>query len=112
MLFADDTNFSCDGLTSREKPNTDLVSIDKWLSANKLTLKNSKTEFMIIGSRYRLDNLEDNLEINLGETIKRVITKKSLGVILDSQLNWKMHTEAQSKNNSKSIVLLRRPTIR
>ena len=70
MLFADDTNLSYDGLTSREieaKLNTDLVSVDKWLSANKLTLNNGKTEFMIIGSRYRLANLEDNLEIQLGE---------------------------------------------
>ena len=36
MLFADDTNLSCDGLTSREieaKLKTDLVSVDKWLSA-------------------------------------------------------------------------------
>ena len=49
MLFADDTNLSCDGLTSREieaKLSTDLVSVDKWLSANKLTLNNSKTEFI------------------------------------------------------------------
>ena len=35
-------------------------------------------------------------------------SKKSLGVILDSQLNWKMHIEAQSKKISKSIALLRR----
>ena len=81
MLFADDTNLSCDVLTSREteaKLNTDLVSVDKWLSANKLTLNNSKTEFMIIGSRYRLANLEDSLEIKLREhNIKRVTSKKS-----------------------------------
>ena len=35
-------------------------------------------------------------------------SKKSLGVILDCQLNWKMHIEAQSKKISKSIALLRR----
>ena len=64
---------------------------------------------MIIGSRYRLANLEDNLEIKLGEhNIKGVTSKKSLGVILDCQLNWKMHIEAQSKKISKSIALLRR----
>ena len=55
MLFAPDTNLSCNGLTSREieaKLNADLKSTDGWLSANKLTSNNSKTEFMIIGSRY------------------------------------------------------------
>ena len=46
---------------------------------NKLTLNNSKTEFMIIGFSYRLANLEDNLEIKLGENnIKLVTSKKSL----------------------------------
>ena len=67
MLFADDTNLSCDGLTSREieaKLNTDLVSVDKWLSVNKLTLNNSKTEFMIIGSRYRLASLKIILKLS------------------------------------------------
>ena len=45
---------------------------------------------MIIGSRYRLANLEDNLKIKLGEhNIKRVTSKKSLGVILDCQLTGK-----------------------
>ena len=67
-----------------------------------MLIRNKKTKYET--------NLEDNLEIKLGEhNIKRVTSKKSLGVILDSQLNWKMHIElAQSKKISKSIALLRR----
>ena len=80
MLFADDTSQSCEGLNSREtfaKLKEDLESVDKWFTANKLTLKNSKTEFMIIGFRYRLANLEDSLEITLGENNIRRVTNKS-----------------------------------
>ena len=41
-LFADDTNLLCSGYTSNEiedKLNTDLENVNKWLNANKLTLK-------------------------------------------------------------------------
>ena len=49
-LFADDTT----GLNTVEveaKLNHDLLNVDQWLKANKLTLNEGKTEFMIIGSR-------------------------------------------------------------
>ena len=54
----------------------------------------------MLSSRYRLANLEDNLEIKLGKNnIKRVTNKKSPRVIRDSQLNCKMHVLVQSKKN-------------
>ena len=56
----------------------------------------------MLGSRYRLANLEDKLEIKLGENnIKRVNNKKSLRVIRDSQLNCKIHVLVQSKKNGE-----------
>ena len=66
-MVADDTNLSCEGLTSREieaKLYADLESVDRWLTVNKLTLNNSKAEFIYFNrSRYLLTNFEDNLEI-------------------------------------------------
>ena len=38
-----------------ENMNDDLTKITEWLSANKITLNKSKTEFMLIGSRQRLN---------------------------------------------------------
>ena len=51
-LFADDTNLSCAGLDVNEieaKLKRDLENVHSWLRCNKLTLNDSKTEFMIIG---------------------------------------------------------------
>ena len=39
-----------------ENMNDDLTKITEWLSANKITLNKSKTKFMLIGSRQRLNN--------------------------------------------------------
>ena len=53
-MFADDTNLSCHGESPADiesKLNFDLDNVHKWLTANKLTLNEEKTEFMLIESR-------------------------------------------------------------
>ena len=106
-LFADDTNLSCAGLDASEieiKLKKDLENVHSWLRCNKLTLNNTKTEYMMIGSRYRLKKLEDFPEISLAigdNDIKRVTSKKSLGFIIDNQLKWGMHIDAQCKKFQK-----------
>ena len=67
-LFADDTILSCQGHLSTDieyKLNKDLINAQKWLSANKLTLNNEKTKYMIIGSRQRLKNLDHVPKISI-----------------------------------------------
>ncbi len=50
------------------------------------TLNETKTEFMIIGSRQRVPSFEQGPIIKLGnQVIKRVPNKKTLGVILNEQ---------------------------
>ena len=51
LIFADDTNISCNGDSSvdiEQKLNTDLENVNKWLISSKLTLNVKKTEYMII----------------------------------------------------------------
>jgi hypothetical protein len=88
-LFADDTNLTCEGQNSCEienKLNEELRNVHQWLTANKLTLNEEKTEFMLIGSRSRLASFYNNPVLTLGDRhIKRVYYKKSLGMILDYQ---------------------------
>ena len=51
-LFADDTTLPATGLSVDEiktKLNHDLINVNQWLIANKLTLSENKTEFIIIG---------------------------------------------------------------
>ena len=88
--------------------NTDLENVHKWLIANKLTLNEEKTECMLVGSRQRLQQSLNNSEIVIGNHIRQVSSKKVLGVIIDEQLKWKKHNDAQCKKISQSIALLRR----
>ena len=68
-----------------------------------------KTEYMLVGSRQRLQQSLSNPEIVIGNhIIQHVSSKKVLGVIIDEQLKWKEHNDAQCKKISKSIALLRR----
>ena len=51
-MYADDTNLSFAGnnvLDIEQNLNQDLENVNEWLIANKLTLNQSKTEFMLIG---------------------------------------------------------------
>ena len=53
-----------------------LEKLRKWLVSNRLTLNATKTEFMLIGSRQRLDTLSDTLHV----PIEQVSFVKSLEV--------------------------------
>jgi hypothetical protein len=54
-MFADDTQIATSNsdiyVMILENLNTDLINVSTWMSTNKLTLNNKKTEFMVIGSR-------------------------------------------------------------
>ena len=64
--------------------NDDLARVEKWLTANKLTLNASKTEFMLIGSRQRLSTFHNPPSLMIdGAPITQVISTKSLGVHID-----------------------------
>ncbi len=111
-LFANDTTLSISASTVDEiesKLNHDLLNVNEWLIANKLTLNETKTEFMIIGSRQRVPSFEQGPIIKLGnQVIKRVPNKKTLGVILNEHLTWNKHIDEQNKKISNNIALLRR----
>ena len=59
-LFADDTNLTVAGEQIQEielNMNSDLTCINEWLLANKLSLNVAKTEFILIGSVHKLNNI-------------------------------------------------------
>ena len=101
-MNADDTHltYADNDICSIEASlNQDLSNINCWLIANKLTLNMTKTEFMLIGSRQKLNSLAVllALEIN-GAQLNRVNFTKSLGVLIDENLTWSNHINAISKN--------------
>ena len=112
-MFADDTSLSCNGVSSADiegKLNHDLEKVHAWLTANKLTLNSNKSEYMIIGSRQKLNSIDattTNISI-AGEQITRVKSTESLGIIIDEQLKWHEHNNKQCKTISARIGMLRR----
>jgi hypothetical protein len=69
-----------------------------WLLANKLTLNVNKTEYMLIGSRQRQSQINTEPILSIGsESIKRVSSTKTLGVIVDECITWKDHIHRHRK---------------
>ena len=106
-MFADDTNVStsAESVENLETQlNFELDNIYRWLVANRLTLNVSKTEYMIIGSRHNLGKIKKDPTIKIGsETVNRVHTSKSLGVIIDDKLKWENQIDSISKKVSRGI---------
>ena len=112
-MYADDTNisFQSSNLDELEKIMiSDLSRLNIWLKANKLSLNIAKTEYMIIGTRQKLITQDLNrINVRVDDTpIKRVQHTKSLGLIIDDNLQWKNHINAICKKISSGIGALKR----
>ena len=103
-MYADDTY-----LTHADKDvniiqsclNEDLPNNSKWLIANKVTLNMTKTEFMLIGSRQKLNTLTASPVLNInGTLVNQVSLSKFPGVLIDANLTWGSHIEKVAKKKS------------
>ena len=97
ILFADDTIFcSSSDLGSLITPiNAELSILSTWFYANKLSLNVSKTS-CILFSNHKSQNVHHEIILE-NKPIKKVSTKKFLGVELDSKLSWKDHIRLLEK---------------
>ena len=83
--------------------NRELVIVDNWLKANRLSLNISKTSYMIIF------NLKNPIEIRIRDSIlTKVSTAKFLGVTLDENLTFNNHVKNFTTKISKSVGVMRR----
>ena len=93
-LFADDAAFlasSNDTKTLESDMNSELTSVHEWMIANKLTLNYSKTKVMLFSKRRKG---QKSIEIRINQNkIEMVKSFKYLGVVMDSQVNWRNHIE-------------------
>ena len=117
-MFADDTNVSLASSTLHELENVlnqELQNLNIWLKVKKLSLNIAKTEYMIIGSRQRLNvNVDGNINITINDKpVKKVNETETLGMTIDQHLTWGRHVEEISKKISSAIGALKRirPTI-
>ena len=78
-MYADDTNSLFLGTAFAT------LNIKNWLlSTNKLTLNVTKTEYMLIASKYRLENIPTSPQLQIYSTPIRVQKSESVGVWIDS----------------------------
>ncbi len=85
-----------------------LADVKKWMLVNKLKMNDSKTEFIIIGSRQQLDKIEFS-SIQVGNSVvKAVESVRDLGAYLDSTLSMESHIEAKCRAAFRQIYSLRR----
>ena len=101
FFFAVDTNIyyeSADLVELEKTVNTELLNLSLWLKVNRLALNIDKTNFLIFHSSRRTVNRNVTLKLD-----KKAISEKThikyLGVLIDSQLNWKHHIVNISKKN-------------
>ncbi len=110
-MFADDTNITITGQTVQELQtnlNNNLEKVHQWLLANKLTPSYDKTEYMIIGSRQKIANIQEEPIISIGnESIKKISKCKTLGVIIDDKLLWKDHISEINTKVSKGLGIMK-----
>ena len=78
------------------------------MNVNKLTLNLLKTEFMIIGSKPKLKDIDETISITIvREEIYRSPYVKSLGFVIDQNLDWQDHVQAVIKKTSSGLAVLR-----
>ena len=100
-MCADDPNKSTQSLI-----NDELFKVNEWLNINKLSLNKNNSKYMI----FHMPNKRvQSLTLKIDDiNIERVDEKKCLGLTLDTNLNWKNHTEKISNKCSKTIGVLNR----
>ena len=113
-LFADDTNilYADKNLKLLEqKVNAELNKLYVWLTLNKLNLNIKKSNFVIFRPyqkrlsfqpKIRIFDNEKNMNISL--ECKNYV--KYLGILIDSNLSWKIHIEYIALKISKIVGLI------
>jgi len=112
IIYADDTTLSSvtssfnTNMTVERNINIELAKISEWLKVNKLSLNVKKTKFMIFHTPQK-QITSFSLKID-GTEIDRVSEFNFLGLIINENLNWKLHTEKIANGISKTIGVLNR----
>ena len=107
IMFADDTSLLStlqtfftfkpkskeDIATLGRRISFELSLINDWLQINKLSLNVDKTKYMIFHNHQKNVSLYKQLTLEFnGEKIKRTDTFNFLGIVINEQLTWNLHT--------------------
>ena len=90
-MYADDTQFYfsiTNVATTSDKLTTIMSSIKQWMSRKQLKLNIDKTQYMLIGKKHDLRNLNNTQLLVDGSPIELVDSVKDLGIKVDSCLSF------------------------
>ena len=99
-IFADDTAiyFECSNINELISTGRVIMEdLDRWFSANLLTLNTEKSFFCIFRKQRTSLIIPEIIEFN-GKSINRARSIKYLGITLDEFLNWNEHTSNLCKS--------------
>ena len=92
LMYADVTTLYCcpediDSVNKEQVLNNDLKSVHLWLSANKLTLKVNKSNYMLFSKHKNTQLPKLNLQIS-NSNIQSTSDFNFLGLRINTKLNW------------------------
>ena len=108
ILFADDTNlifYDKTILNLKDKMQTDINKLFKWLNINILSIHINKTNVLLFNIRNKNENIKLNLYIN-NIKLKQVTDIKMLDVYIDDKLNWKKQINYVATKLCRVIAIL------
>ena len=87
--------------------NNEMRHISQWLRANRLTLNNEKTYYIVFHRGRRKSH--NNIKLCIDDAIiEEVSTIKYLGVTLNNNLKWTSHIAFVKNKVAKGIGIIRR----
>ena len=106
LLYADDTTIYITGTDIKSMysvMNDDLNNLSNWFRANKLALNIRKTKYILFSVKI----LYNRLTLSINNTcINRVDNLKFLGIHIDSELKWNVHTNYVGKRVAGGLYAL------
>jgi hypothetical protein len=101
-LYADDTLIYCTGETIdviNEKLQTCINDVSRWYTGNRLILNANKSNVILIGSTYMLDNGQNEMDIKIDDyKLEQTNSIEYLGVKIDNRVSWNAHMEKLTKS--------------
>ena len=116
ICYADDTTLfsTLNNLVNAQNINPDIIinkelaQINEWLEINKLSLNVTKTKFMVFHTQHKHRAIKPPVPKINNTNIEKVEQFKFFGLTLDSNLNWKKHSDNITNKCSQIIGILNR----
>ena len=114
-MYADDTAISLSSKSIDDLQNDlnlDLLKLQDWLHANKLSLNVVKTQSLIIGSGANIRKIENQPDAPPyfsidDQDIEMITSTRYLGIQIDSKLNWDKHIDTIKTKANRALGLIK-----